>query len=168
MASNLKTQAMLDFEEATAANDVVRGAESKLLNLMLYSAAQVVKLMLTSVTSTWCWSWCCYWFWLSIKLCLPVANFEVDLDCQASQWILIKMWSTRYQLSGGGPVQDRTWGGYPLPYFIKRRCSGWVGLKRWNSVHKPFRRAKFLLNIIQIIKPARFARGPKGPARWER
>ena len=52
MASNLKTQAMLDFEEATEANDVVRGAESKLLNLMLYSAAQVVKLMLTSATST--------------------------------------------------------------------------------------------------------------------
>ena len=45
MASNLKTQAMLDFEEATEANDVVRGAESKLLNLMLYSAAQVDKLM---------------------------------------------------------------------------------------------------------------------------
>jgi len=38
MANNLKRQAMEDFEEATAENDVVRGPQS--LNLMLYSAAQ--------------------------------------------------------------------------------------------------------------------------------
>ena len=38
MATDLKRQAMEDFEEATAENEVVRGPLS--LNLMLYSAAQ--------------------------------------------------------------------------------------------------------------------------------
>ena len=39
MGRDMKRQAILDFEEATAANGVVRGPKS--MNLMLYSAAQV-------------------------------------------------------------------------------------------------------------------------------
>ena len=39
MATNLKSQAIVDFEEATAENGVESG--SKLMNLMLYSPAQV-------------------------------------------------------------------------------------------------------------------------------
>ena len=41
MANNLKRQALVDFELARAQNDVERGPGSKLLNLLLYSAAQV-------------------------------------------------------------------------------------------------------------------------------
>ena len=38
MMNNLKRQAIEDFEEATAENEVERGPQS--LNLMIYSAAQ--------------------------------------------------------------------------------------------------------------------------------
>ena len=43
MADNLKRQAIVDFDEATAQKDpgVERGPGSNLMNLLLYSAAQV-------------------------------------------------------------------------------------------------------------------------------
>ena len=41
MANNPKRQAIVDFEEATVQNEVERGPGSKLLNLLLYSDAQV-------------------------------------------------------------------------------------------------------------------------------
>ena len=41
MASDLKSQAIVDFEEASAQNEVEGGPGSQLMNLLLYSPAQV-------------------------------------------------------------------------------------------------------------------------------